>query len=835
MRLKLPPLPNRPSTLLDWSYWLSWGAVLLSLLYLVSSYGNGQNNYRIVHNSDASFLWVFYRDSLARGTVQGWELPTNPYLFPDMLLFIPIDFLVDNINLSSVLFGIAQLLITLIGLLWLQRELFGPSRLPQTWTLLAFTLTILLISTWKHIFHYLTIMPLHHFGVLMVMPYALVLLLRALHPGQTAGQWLRPTMLLFVLIILTTLSDFLFAIQFTAPALLLSYLRRPKSNEPLARWRLWSFYFVLALSLPISHYLREWIAPTDKFSLYSGLQTWDEGFETLQGFFQWGIDLANTDFVLAAFWLSSIIALGGILLLDTMRLHEDSHMRPISLVASIILLSSFFGIASTLITDNFGGSESGRYFLSAIYMPLWVGWLLFLAAVAFPQVELGKILPARYAPVGTALLSLGLIGYMLATFHPAALAAVPTYQDPRVTCLLQETAKRNLRYGLAEYWQANYLTAVTEGKLRVVTLSGSIAPDLWNSTPHNYEYPFEFILVNPSVFPHWRIEEETLYRKFGPPQETFQCEDYTVYDYTNNLHLSNWFPHHPLLANFEQIGQVAEFYGYTLHSQIKGSTIGFGQGANEEIDHRAGILAYAPFVLLPAGSYAVALDLFAERAGIGSWEVHTIQQDEREVIYTEPITQTGDLLITGTFTLAKETNVDIVVKYDGAGKLDVDRMRLVRVDPAARPFDFAQAESQATAKLQAAQPPNTIQLLTPYHGQAVNASFVDFAWQWNGEPLTEGQTFEVRLWHKGEEIRYGAHDAAASRADIRQVGSTYLLRLDVNGAYSVMQHTSANSMSHHAMANNVGEYEWSVALVTIEPTYQETGIESTPFALEIQP
>lgn len=849
-----PPIHNPKVKLIDWSYWLAWGALWLSIFYLITSYGDGLLNYRIVHNSDASFMWVFYRDVLARGTTQGWDLPTNPYIFPDMLLFIPIDFVVNNVNLSSVFFAVAQLLITLLGLLWLQRELFGTNRLPQTFTLLAFTLTLLFISTWEHIFYYLAIMPLHHFGVLMVIPYALVLLLRALHPGSTPRQWLCPTMALFILVILTALSDSLFIIQWVLPAILAVIVWQVIGGRYHAF--AWMRVLMVGASILVAAMLGQWmrqlIVPLDKLLLYSEMQDHSELVESMGDFTQWAIQIVRADTVLAGFWLSSIFAIFMVMVIslrgNRSRDLPDNAPRyavPITLQITLqittttLVLSFLAAIASTLITDNFGGSESGRYFLNAIYMPLWMGWPLFLALTLLqPNLQprqqgrdsrLGTSwMPPFLAPFLAIFLAVGLILFMLATFRPAALAAVPAYQDPVATCLLQETEKRNLRYGLAEYWQANYLTAVTQGKLRVVSVAGSLSPDLWNSTPHNYEYPFEFIIVNPHVNEHWQIDDKTLIRKFGPPIDSFRCDDFTVYtyDYDSNLHLQSWFPHHPILANFDQIGEVAELYGYTLYSHVDATTVGMSLGASDQ----DGTLAYAPLLALPAGHYAVELDMLAENRDVGRWEIHTIKQDEREIINQEPITQAGNLQIAGAFTLTKQTNVDIVVKYEGTGALYVDRIRVVRVDPASPIFDFAQAESQTTTNLPAKQAPNTIQLLTPFNGQKVVAGFVNFAWQWTGEPLAENQTFEVRLWRKGEEIRYGAHDARASRDMIRQMGDTYFLRLDVNGAHSVMQQAMQDSMKNRAV-----EYEWSVALIEIEPSYQDLGIESTPFALEITP
>jgi hypothetical protein len=245
--------------------------------------------------------------------------------------------------------------------------------------------------------------------------------------------------------------------------------------------------------------------------------------------------------------------------------------------------------------------------------------------------------------------------------------------------------------------------------------------------------------------------------------------------------------------------------------------IGLSQGASEQSDQDEGTLAYAPLKGLPAGSYAVAFDLYADNANAGAWEVVAITPQGPQLLHSEVITATGKSVITDHFDLQTESDVDVGVKYNGRGALYVDRIRIVRLEPTqVASFRFTEAAAPTDAPQQ-----GQLSLIHPSAGSEIADREVDFVWQWTGQPLPPAQTFEVRLWHKDERIHYGAHDAMTSRALIRQIGDTYILRLDLNGAYSVMQH-------------GTGEYEWTVALVAIEPAYQDLYIEALPFALGIQ-
>lgn len=189
---------------IDAGYWLGWLALVCSLLYLVGSYGSYALDYRIIHSSDAMFIPVFFRDLLARGTMAGWDLPTNPYFFPDMLLFIPLDLiatqLFGNIYLAIIFYGVAQLLLTVVAMLLLQRYLFGAERMAQTLTLLASTLCLLFIASWRHIFELYAFVSVHHYGVFLVIPLATLALLAALRQRQRSMTQRWAALLLYLLV-----------------------------------------------------------------------------------------------------------------------------------------------------------------------------------------------------------------------------------------------------------------------------------------------------------------------------------------------------------------------------------------------------------------------------------------------------------------------------------------------------------------------------------------------------------------------------------------------------------------------------------------------------------
>lgn len=119
----------------------------------------------------------------------------------------------------------------------------------------------------------------------------------------------------------------------------------------------------------------------------------------------------------------------------------------------------------------------------------------------------------------------------------------------------------------------------------------------------------------------------------------------------------------------------------------------------------------------------------------------------------------------------------------------------------------------ATATLTPAGQLTLLKPLLPKDGCSGNQD-IHFEWQWSGpfDPLQQG--FELRVWREGEPP-LGAHDAALDNKSGRVKAlpqHIYSLDLNISGAAGVR--------------NRSGDYLWTVLLVKIAPTYQETGIQA---------
>ena len=167
-----------------WSY-LAYGsllvAFLLSVLAVTVSYAAGVITRSLIYNSDSLYIPTLFKDLRASGNLARWDIPTNPYIFPDMFLYWVVDSVAGNLHLSIALFGLVQIGIFVFGLTILQAYLFGFQRETHGALLFSATLFMLFLSTEGQIPLIYPLVSVHHFGIILIIPYALVLVHRALY------------------------------------------------------------------------------------------------------------------------------------------------------------------------------------------------------------------------------------------------------------------------------------------------------------------------------------------------------------------------------------------------------------------------------------------------------------------------------------------------------------------------------------------------------------------------------------------------------------------------------------------------------------------------------
>lgn len=113
-------------------------------------------------------------------------------------------------------------------------------------------------------------------------------------------------------------------------------------------------------------------------------------------------------------------------------------------------------------------------------------------------------------------------------------------------------------------------------------------------------------------------------------------------------------------------------------------------------------------------------------------------------------------------------------------------------------------------------PVGTLSVVAPADVNDPSYGFTEFEWIWTGDSLPPELGFEVRIWRSGEQM-VGAHDAVNDNRSnlIQDLGNNrYRLRMDISNSAGVRGYR--------------GEYFWTVAIVRIEPEYQDLGLTAPP-------
>ncbi len=119
-------------------------------------------------------------------------------------------------------------------------------------------------------------------------------------------------------------------------------------------------------------------------------------------------------------------------------------------------------------------------------------------------------------------------------------------------------------------------------------------------------------------------------------------------------------------------------------------------------------------------------------------------------------------------------------------------------------------------------PVGEIILLKPLPPDNTTAGPTHFEWLYGGV-VQPDQGFEVRVWPEGS-APLGAHDAVEANLKgwVKALGEgRYALDIDISQSAGVQGRS--------------GEYWWSVALVQVNPTYRDLGIQAVPSRLHFVP
>ncbi len=499
------------------------GIAVALLVYYTTSYLPFEG---IVYNADALYLPALYRDLAAGNSFAAWNLPPASFLFPDTLLFFLVSAVTPTFHAAIVAFGVSQYLLFALGLMLLARQTLPPAYGFARYGLVALMgLLFLALIDELEFYSQLMFLSVHHFGVALLVPFVLTLLVQSISPSR-APTW--PVGALAILSFLAGASDGIYLIQVTGPLVValgvlfwLNVLDGRRtfllSGVLLAASLLGAL--AIRLVLPQSDLV---IGYLTRFHLayFALLQ--------LLGYLAGAWSATPLHFFLAAGFLLGC-ALG---LWRSVR--QQRRGDPSAADAPRILLTTFFlasTAASVLFITGFGlflDRHALRYFLPLLIFSGFWGWpfVLELSKAVSPQVLRAAVPVAILLVAGLAAQT----ARQQPTRNPLANAHYPAY----VQCIDEHARRLDLHEGIAQFWQARPLTLLGRSDLHVAQVNRDLSPYRWVNSSADFEIAPQFAVIDqslPAEHPE-RLDESLLVERFGEPDATFQCEQSKILVYT---------------------------------------------------------------------------------------------------------------------------------------------------------------------------------------------------------------------------------------------------------------------------------------------------------------
>lgn len=469
-----------------------------------------------LYNADLLYLSSLFADIAGGGRISDWQFTNAPYFFPDVVLFLPFWLLVPNMFTAIALFGAMQLLVLSGGFAWLAVRATNSS-LAGAVALLCGTVFCVAVATPGTEYN-LAITQVFHVGLLMVMPFAILIAGELLvAEGRRQRTWLM--ILLAMLNALTIGSDPLYLFQVVLPMLggcmVLAWTRHVTWAVAARGITVIAFSSVVGLS--VERLTQPYRAPIEAgFSVNAAHTAFEQLITALpRMLYPWpwmGVTL-----------LVFMICASGVVLHGIRRSPPRGQAEIIRLLALGTILA---GLVLMPMVAVLTAKPIGRYMLNVLYIGPFFAWPLLIPPTLVPQLQ-------RALKVAAA------SGALILLLHAAlplpkitALTAYRDYYPSFVACLDAHVDRYDLHSGIAQYWQARPISMLSQRNLKAVSVRQDLS--VWHrmNSIAWYKRDVDFAVVDHSPSGNiFGFSAETLTKRFGQPTAIFRCEDSEVYVY----------------------------------------------------------------------------------------------------------------------------------------------------------------------------------------------------------------------------------------------------------------------------------------------------------------
>ena len=434
------------------------------LLCLAATYGGIADGAILIRNiiqADSASAFLVCRDwGISSKYVEGWVLGQISFLFPNFMLVCPTLYLSGSVSFTIMFYLAVCALMLAGGWALLAKLIFGATA--ARFAVLAIALHLIL---WAHggenIFGYVIGTTSHRNGTWFSLPWLLWLTLKIVFTAAPAKAKTKPKKdlwqrggyhaLLTILLGLLIASDLIIVIWFVAPTvfmILMARLFAPKYSR-CAPHLLAILFFAYIISVAI----KAWIPyGTLGTAAYAGRF---DRIDIIKNEFLSIADFLQVNPILSIVWLGFILTL-VVLVVYFLRNRKKINFTEILPIFWIIAAMGGFSVINTVLAHSFVNVLEShalalrwRYKWTALYLPLFIGWVFVLPLLA-DVFSMRKKCAQHLLKItaGFAVILSGLsIPKIYALSEPERLAF---FNTPFFSCMQQVQQKHDLSAGISD-------------------------------------------------------------------------------------------------------------------------------------------------------------------------------------------------------------------------------------------------------------------------------------------------------------------------------------------------------------------------------------------------
>ncbi len=518
------------------------GSVIINIvLCIVLFSGLAEEQMHFYFNSDTFYIPSLYRDLFVdNNSLAGWHLNGAPNFFPDLALYTIIRSFFHSFIPAAFTFSLVQLTLVLLLLAILYKQFFNDITYVHL-TIGSLLMSFFLFETLLNhnfIYTFYLISVGYHVGAFIMALTALICMTRYY---KTNRKW--PLILMSLVIVVAVINDRLFLAMFSIPVFSLVFILKKTARRQRVIGIL-----IADLAASVTGVFLFWLIKN-----YSSVYIIDLGWKTFN--FQNIFNAAGVFFGQHLSYLSTMDFRGiiDVLFLVSLTIHIILLVRKLTafylgneditdeLIYLLIFVSfTLVVLFMPVINGSYVAWSLLRYNIYALYTGVFsYAYLVYKAR----QIS---VLPSKTGPVFAGIL---MIAGIFLIVHAGRKQDITTglknfmhYYPHDVACIDSLAREYHFKNGLANYWDAKYITMFSHEGLRVFTVFPNLAP-WYHVMNQNWYYKddgssgksrlFTFI-VNDEVQP------ESIEKYLGPPEDTLECTDNT-----NELLLFKPFRYNP--------------------------------------------------------------------------------------------------------------------------------------------------------------------------------------------------------------------------------------------------------------------------------------------------